>query len=178
MTGSRLGTLRTATRGEAINVLYGDGSRRRRILTGLLLVVLGGLAFSSTGSIEGVGGTTHALDSSFTPRVVTGLLVLFGIIIAVTKPPTQTEEEAVDISPDRWRLGLSVLAVALYVFLVEPLGFVLSSALYIAIQALVLSPRGKKQRIWALVVALALPIPVYVAFVRGMNILLPVGAFG
>ncbi|MHA6628834.1 tripartite tricarboxylate transporter TctB family protein [Pseudonocardia sichuanensis] len=157
------------------------GSRRHRlgnVAAGAAVMLVGAVGFVSAGSVQGVSGTTHGLPPSFLPRVVTGLLILTGLVIALSRSETRSVQDADDAPADWLRVGASLLAITLYVLLVAPLGFVISSALYLAAQALILAPRGRKPTITAVVVAVALPIPVYLAFVRGLSVLLPVGLFG
>lgn len=152
--------------------------RRGNVAAGAAVMLVGAVGFVSAGSVQGVSGTTHGLPPSFVPRVVTGLLFLTGLIIALSRPETHPARETDDGAADWLRVGASMLAITLYVLLVAPLGFVISSTLYVAAQALILAPRGRTPTIAAVVIALALPIPVYLAFVRGLSVLLPVGLFG
>ncbi|WP_460917161.1 tripartite tricarboxylate transporter TctB family protein [Plantactinospora veratri] len=111
--------------------------------------------------------------------VTTGWVVLAGwyLIDQFRTPPRAepagTEPEAEQASPVRW-LPPALLCAALlgYVLLLEPAGFVLSSALFFVACARILGSRR-----WVRDIAVAAPLVagVYYGFTRGLDIALPAG---
>lgn len=123
------------------------------------------------------------------PLVVTGMWVLFAAIYFVRQlvnptldypapePSDEDEDEhaAADTvhDPIDWKTPtLVAVLLAAYVFLMEPAGFVLSTAAFYLAASRVL---GSRKWIRDIVVAVVLALGVYLAFTRLLDIVLPEG---
>ncbi|MCC8025529.1 MAG: tripartite tricarboxylate transporter TctB family protein [Clostridium sp.] len=83
-------------------------------------------------------------------------------------------------SCDYKRVLYSGLLVLVYVFILKPVGFIISTFLYLPLQMLVLAPedrRGKKDLIKLLVIDLIFTMVVFFLFRYGFKIVLPAGIF-
>lgn len=81
---------------------------------------------------------------------------------------------------DYKRVLLSALLVLIYVFILQPVGFIVSTLVFLPLQMLVLSPddqRGKKQVIQLLIIDVIFTMVVFFLFRYGFKIVLPAGIF-
>jgi putative tricarboxylic transport membrane protein len=153
---------------------------RGRAELGLAALVLGVGLFLlvETTSIR-VPETANAVGPRFFPYLVGGVMVVTGLVLAalVVRRGSDAPEEAEDVDPTLptdWRtLALLIAAFIVHILLLEPLGFVLTEALFFAAAAWVLGARG---RLWLTpAVGLVLALVAYLAFSRGLGVALPAG---
>jgi len=143
---------------------------------GLVLVAVGLAVFVISGTFHGVGGTTYQLSPELVPRTVAVLLLATGIAIALSKRqvPVKTHEKRGD-----WRrVTGSMLAIAVFIYMMQPLGFIIASTIYLLVQGFILKPPGRRYLLYVVATAALIPLPVYLAFVRGLDVRLPAGLFG
>lgn len=91
------------------------------------------------------------------------------------------ELENVEIAGcDYKRVLLSILLVLVYVFVLQSIGFIVSTLVYLPLQMLVLAPddrRGSKDIIQILVIDVIFTLVVFFLFRYGFKIVLPAGIF-
>ena len=73
---------------------------------------------------------------------------------------------------------LTFAVLAVYIYLLKPVGFLIMSALYIFAEALILSKKGKRRIVPALVLAVAAAVLIDFVFVRLLYVMLPKGILG
>lgn len=81
---------------------------------------------------------------------------------------------------DHKRVLISTILILVYVFILQPVGFLLATLIYLPLQMLVLAPdseRGKKQVIQLLIVDVLFTAAVFFLFRYGFKIVLPAGIF-
>lgn len=81
---------------------------------------------------------------------------------------------------DYRRVLESIMLVLIYVFILQPVGFIISTMLYLMLQMLVLSPdneRGKKDILKLAVINIIFTMIVFFLFRYGFKIVLPAGIF-
>lgn len=81
---------------------------------------------------------------------------------------------------DYKRVILSFILVLVYVFILQPIGFIVSTLLFLPPQMLVLAPddqRGTKQIIQILIIDVVFTLIVFFLFRYGFKIILPAGIF-
>jgi putative tricarboxylic transport membrane protein len=143
----------------------------------VFLLAVGIYILATTGSIN-VPGTGSTLGPRFFPYVVGGLLVVISLALAVeVLRGHRVEPEAgedVDTSmPTDWRtLGTIAAVFIAFIVLIEPLGFVLSTAILFAGVAWSLGAR-RPARLAA--ISLTVALVVYLGFDRLLGITLPNG---
>lgn len=111
-------------------------------------------------------------------------LVLAAILTFLSVRDFKTRAAALsaeDLSDCDYRRVLeSIILVLVYVFLLQPVGFILSTMVYLMLQMMVLSPddgRGKKDIIKLAVINVIFTMIVFFLFRYGFKIVLPAGIF-
>ena len=91
----------------------------------------------------------------------------------------QAEAEGKD-NLDYKRVLTSFIIILVYVFILQPIGFIISTIVYLPIQMFILAPsdrRGKKDIIQLMILSLAFTFVVFFLFRYGFKIVLPAGIF-
>lgn len=136
---------------------------------------------------KGSGATP--LTSAFMPRFW-GLCLLFLSVLLILrslrKRTRADEKEPVSVHvpaptsffTKHYEVVLTFVLIGLYVAMLVPIGFTLSSIIYIFAQILVLTPPGMRNWKFALVVGTVAALTADLLFVRLLGVLLPHGLFG
>ena len=168
--------------------------RRGDVVAGALVVTLGAVLLVAARGIERLPGDTEAIGPATFPTVLSLLLVLAGIALMISGLRGVTDEgiaaalledddsEDVNelIDPDEppvpvLRLLVVVGAFAAYCFALIPLGFLLSTAGFLAgVTCLVDASKWKRN----LLFAVGFSAVVYFAFTRLLAVELPAGLLG
>lgn len=95
---------------------------------------------------------------------------------------TAVEEKDEAANPDsaiRWNMiALSIVFMAGYLLLIDILGFIVSSAIYLMVQILVLQQnRTVKRVIMVVVISIVVPVIIYLPFRYIFSLMLPLGIF-
>ena len=125
------------------------------------------------------------IGPDFMPMVIGGLT--FALAAAFTFLSVKNfKMHAAEIDPaklpdcDYKRVLLSVILVLVYVFVLQPVGFIVSTLVFLPLQMLVLSPedkRGKKDIMMLLIIDVIFTMAVFFLFRYGFKIVLPAGIF-
>lgn len=110
--------------------------------------------------------------------VLAALLTLFSI--RDFKVRTAELEAGTIPECDYRRVLESIILVLIYVFVLQPVGFIISTLVFLMLQMLVLSPddeRGKKDIIKLAVINVIFTMVVFFLFRYGFKIVLPAGIF-
>ena len=156
---------------------------------GVMLLFAGGILLGAN-QIK-IHKLSSLVNAAFMPRLVGMAMAVCALIVMVEgifhlkkakqAPPSDVpqEPEIPGVNKDEPKpLIATILLMIGYALLFEPLGFILSSALYAFGQIMVLTlpeNRTKKQWVLAAAVAVIVSVLVYVAFRCGLDMLLPVG---
>lgn len=73
---------------------------------------------------------------------------------------------------------MTFLSLAIYIALLEPIGFLIMTAIYIFVQTLILTPKEKRNYILTLITSIVIAVALDYVFVCLLNVLLPLGIFG
>ena len=121
------------------------------------------------------------LGSDYMPKVlaiITCILSFFQIRAGFrTMRSFQPNEGAEEEKPEYLRVLATIAAFTVYVFVIEPAGFLLSSIAQITILA-PKEKRGIKGIILFAVIAVVVCVAVYFIFRFGLNVMLPAGILG
>ncbi len=125
------------------------------------------------------------IGPDFMPMVIGAITFVLALILTVLNVKNmklraaELAEAAID-ECDYKRVLLSALLVLIYVFVLQPVGFIVSTLVYLPLQMLVLSPddqRGKKQIIQLLIIDVIFTMIVFFLFRYGFKIVLRAGIF-
>ena len=152
--------------------------KNRDVVIGLLLAIVG-LIFLviliPQGIVEPRKVKYAAMSPSFYPRLVAIALVLLGLALSANAfiRGKETIESDATWRDDAWlRIGIVFVFLALMAFSLGYLGFVLSSAIAIA----VLTYLANERRLWLVaVIAVLTPLLLYFFFVKVAKIPIPSG---
>ena len=155
------------------------------LLSALLAIVFGGFVYIMSGSIvvKAKGGD---IGSQFLPRLIAGLMILLGVLLLIgtlrkikSSAGAQAQEEAGDKS--FMPALLSFVNLIVYVLIFKPVGFLVSTVLYLTVQMIIMSPDRKpgvkKLGLWALL-AVIVAVAIYFIFTKGFSLPLPSGILG
>lgn len=148
-------------------------------LAGLALSIFYILCARSISVFGGVGAT--AINSRTLPifwgvclAVLSGLLLLRYWKGAKAERPAKDEKTA---QPFQAKIAVpaTFVLLGLYVLLMKPVGFVLTTGVYLFLQMLVLAPKGKLRPWLAAALSVVLAVGIYLIFSRLLNVPLPAG---
>ena len=125
------------------------------------------------------------IGPDFMPMVI-GVLTFILAAILTCRSVKNFKANAAAIDPDSIpecdykRVLSSIILVLVYVFILKPVGFIVSTLAFLFLQMLVLSPddeRGKKDMIKLAVIDVIFTLVVFFLFRYGFKIVLPAGIF-
>lgn len=124
------------------------------------------------------------IGPDFMPTVIGGIIVVLSVILLVQtfmkfKKGGAEQEYAKDDS-DYKRVALSLILALLYVFLLQKIGFIICTLVYLFCQIFVLAPderRTKKDLLTYLIIDVVFTFVVFFLFRYGFKIVLPAGIF-
>lgn len=122
-------------------------------------------------------GSSIGIGGDFMPKVCTKIWIFISLCLLLWEKFTPDDHQK-GIRADLKCLGLTALALFLYIALLDTLGFVLSSILYMAAQMLIFIPlenRNRKHYIMIGVLALVVPLLINEVFEEVFSLLLPAG---
>lgn len=160
-----------------------DTYKRKELLIGALMLGAGLFYLFLTINLPRKG----SIDASTVPYVLAAGLCLFGVLQlflsrkatppeveadAETDEPAQQAASAPDYATVCKTLGL----VAVYIALLESVGFPIMTALYLYVQFIVLTPLEQKaNHLLYAVIALVSSALIFVTFRQGFDLMLPTG---
>jgi hypothetical protein len=160
--------------------------RYKDLISGAALILLGIYIALESGNIKG-HAQSNIVNAQLIPRIIgITLIVISGItfikalvkLLLYRKTERNTPAKQRD---DRITLGCTAALLILYALMFRPLGFIVSSMIYLFLQVLVLTPGEKRTRRVlpiAAAVSVIVTVLVYIGFRYGLEILLPVGILG
>ncbi len=160
------------------------------MIAGSVLFAFGLAYFMMTWNIANFKGLgAPPVDAKFVPRLWSGLLMLLSLIVFVRgireylhlKKEGKLEKSGagfVQGVKDYREVILSFLFLLIYILLLQPVGFIIMSALFIFAEAMVLTPKGKRKPVIAAIVGIVAAVIVDFAFVNWLHVLLPAGILG
>lgn len=152
-------------------------------LTGLAVFVLG-LAYWRAAAVLPRPLLQQAVGPEVFPQLIAGALMGLGALLAVgsllrrlVRWPARPTEVSLETRPDVAAILFVLGGLALYTFLYERLGFIVSTVVFMALEIAALEV-DRKRWPWAVPVVILLPVGLYVLFVTLLGVTLPVGILG
>lgn len=175
---------------------------RQNLFSGILFMAFGIFMLASSAGIE-VKHQGGDMGSALFPYIISGLLSICGAIVILTylvqqrrfrvsgkqtEAPRKEQGEILkekDGLPEengfknRRSVVFGFAAFVLYAVLLKPLGFVLSSILFLTALMNIMSPErpDKKKEVLWVAISVVIPIVVFAVFVYLLNVTLPMGIF-
>lgn len=157
--------------------------RVKDVITGIVSLVLFLLFFGFSFAIEvkTVGGS---VSSRTIPQFVSSCGIIVSLILILKNlfpylkaKKSGEQQELAYTDRKRWvQLAISVALMVGYILLMRTFGFMLTSAVYLFLQMLaILEDRSKKRVILIAVIAVLVPVILYIPFRYGFQLMIPVG---
>jgi len=142
----------------------------------LVLIALGLVAMFDATRLRPVQGYA-AVGPAVMPFVVGAGLIVIGLVLLVRTTIRSDLELARHVAKEaaqsEWRTpGLTLGALLVYALFLDPLGYVLSTALFLPVEARILGSGSSRRDV---LVAVVLALVVYLAFTRFLGVRLPAG---
>lgn len=160
-------------------------NKYKDIIAGGFLFAIGIIMFFASFNIKVVAGMTVGIGSDFMPKIGAIILAFLGATILILGfkkiKNTDLSQENTTVNTNHKRLAVvafSLVSIALYIFLINILGFMISTALYIFAQITLLAPKGKVNYLLFTVVSLIVSSSIYYTFVKAFDLMLPAGILG
>ena len=162
--------------------------RKNAITGGFLFAVSAGyLALTmEIKPFKGLGAPP--IDARFVPQLWGGLLMLLSVLLLIRSfreykafkaaGNSLPKLDLIALVKDNASVVLTFLSLFVYIALMQPVGFLIMSVLYIFVQTLILSPKGKMNWKIALIVAIVAAVIIDFFFARMLHVLLPKGILG
>lgn len=151
------------------------------IFGGVVVLAAIGL-FVISGDIQDF--TNSNIDAAFLPRIAAGLLLVLGLVTILSGRRMSTEEVSeLTVEQQQAPSGLpyvlaSIGLLLLYVALLDDVGFVICSIVYVFVQVILLTKQETKRWIVFSVVSLVVPVVIYLLFVNVFEVMVPAGLLG
>ena len=122
---------------------------------------------------------SHLANARFVPTILGSLLIFLSILVLIKAiryvkhyDPAAEKDAPKD---DTRTVVLTFALILLYVMGMDPLGFIISSILYLFLQMMVLAPTEKRKPLVFAIVAVVFTLILYFAFRFGLDLILPAG---
>ena len=159
----------------------------KELLMSVVLMVLWVVLYGQTYNISSLA-FSDGLGPAFTPRVVliclmvmTALLILREVVRLIRQAAAEKKaaaEEVPDAEAQKQMLvrgTVAIVSLVVFVLLLQPLGFVISSILYVISQMFVIAPKEERRPVLFVVVAVTVVLAAYLFFKNVTHIALPSG---
>lgn len=135
------------------------------------------------------GKGTTPLTNQFMPLLWGSLMMVLSLTLILRgvcqlhKDAGEQKRESSELSPTRRiveyrEVILSFFVLFMYIFLLEKIGFIIMTALFLVAEINLLTPKEKRNYILSLAVGIGVSILLYCIFNKALHILLPTGIFG
>jgi putative tricarboxylic transport membrane protein len=159
----------------------------RDVFSGVIMLLLAAGYLVGSLSIREYGDA--AVNSRFFPQVLGWLLLVFSVlqlVVAIRNRASPRSggngrEESAGGEEKAGRFCIKViwtlLVILAYIFLIDILGFILSSTLFLMAQTMLMAPKEHRRPLFTLCVSAIFSVIIYAVFVYGFSLALPEGIF-
>lgn len=153
------------------------------LLFTIFLFVFSAFMFIQAFSIKGLSSATDVAGPALMPKLIFGLMTVLSVLLFFdylsrrkAQQKKEEDEEAARISRNRGLISIG--GILIFVFLMDKLGFLLSSILYVFAEIYLLGPKDKRKvLLWAAISVLFCAV-VYYLFRYQVYVKLPKGILG
>lgn len=156
--------------------------RYKDVFLGIFLMAVGFVLFAASFSIKSV--LPMEIGPDFFPRVAAVCLIVLGAgttgecLLKVKKEGNGQPEQEEKQGGSSISVVLTIVLMVIYVVVIKKMGFLITTALYLFCQINILAPKEKRNQILFIVISAAASAVIYLAFAKGLNLLLPAGILG
>lgn len=126
--------------------------------------------------------TVMEVGPDFMPLCVGYLTLVLAVALTVlslkslkeNKGKTYEEDEN---KPDYKRVLISFVLILIYVFVMKPVGFIISTIVYLPLQMYTLAPTEGRKPVFLTIISIVFTLAVFFLFRYGFKIVLPAGLF-
>ena len=157
-----------------INVM----GKKRDIIIGGFFLALAVIVYISSFSIKKL--VVSRIGSDFVPQLMAIVLAILSIILiiqALTTKTTSPNDTETPSRAHRFSVAATFILIFFYLILLEPVGFLISSAVYLFFQFTVLSPTKINIPLYGLL-SISTSVLLYFLFVNAFSLFLPAGILG
>lgn len=150
--------------------------RKRDLIIGILFLMFSVGLFLEAGQYTSV--IQGDMGSRFMPRLIAILMAILSVakIVGAAKEPEKVQEERQETErSDKLGGGLTVALIVGYTLAFKPLGFILSTFLYLFAQMMLLSQKENRKIPLFFAISIIAPILIYLFFVHVMGRPMPQG---
>ena len=164
-------------------------NRNRQLLdigAGIVTILLAILVYVDSASIKVNADTT--LDARFYPKFLAVLMILLSLIMilragiqlsrAENSSSGSAKENKHAVVKEILPAAETLLLLGLYVFAIEPVGFLLSTPFYVFGQAWILTPKSQRNPAGFALLGVLSAVTIYCVFKFGFQLLVPPGILG
>jgi len=160
-------------------------NKHKDIGAGFMLMLIGLVLFLSAQTIP--RGAAIGAGPGFMPKVMALLLAIVGIIIAFQGylaarqqvPEAAAKTEDAPVKPGNIKaVVLSLLCLLLYTLLMEKIGFIITTMLYVFLQTMIMMPKEKRNYLVIGIISVVTSVAVYLIFTQLFVLMLPAGILG
>ena len=162
---------------------------RKDAITGGILFAVSAAYLALTTEIsvfKGLGAPP--VSARVVPQLWGGLLMLLSVLLLIrsfreykaakAQGKSLPKLDLVALVKDNSGVVLTFASLFVYIALMQSVGFLIMSAIYIFVQTLILSPKGKVNIVLAIVVAVVAAVVIDFFFASMLHVLLPKGILG
>jgi len=150
----------------------------KNALTGIISIILGAFYYFMTMQIPAVT-IGDLVGPRFFPKIVAAIAIISGVLLLLGEIISKNKEKqkiAWDFQEEKHvyiRIALTVVAGLIYGFLLVPLGYLLSTIIFMTVIMFIIN--GTRRIFESIIFSMAFSITTYVAFAILLNIGLPRG---
>jgi putative tricarboxylic transport membrane protein len=164
---------------EAVMDLLG---RYKDVIAALAFMTFSAALFFNTGSIRVFAPNSGSyINARFFPYLLSSVLGAFSVlqlIISIRNLPESRTDAGTGMSRDGMiRIALTLALLAVYVAFLQNVGFLIMTAVYVFFQTLLLTPRNRVNKKFALGLALISSSAIYFLFTYVLKLMLPRAPF-
>jgi putative tricarboxylic transport membrane protein len=160
--------------------------KNRDFWVGLVFLILGvaGLVMALQFA-DPVLKVAQTIGSKFFPVVVCSIMIVFAALLIITslmdqKNAVNSEEtaEAQEDKPEYGRVAATLIAFIIFVALMDKIGFLIMSIIYLPVQMFILAPKekqNKKNVLLYVIIGVIAAVAIYYLFVNAFHVMLPKG---
>lgn len=150
-------------------------TKKKGLLASVLFLAFGVFLFVESLGVKHM--MKNDVGSGFFPKVIAIAIIAVAIIrfVAALREKESASGDDKDDAVGGW---LTVALVGLYVVAFQPVGFIISTIVYLFLQILVLTPKEKRNWITISAISIVAPFALYTLFTHVISSPLPKGIFG